>query len=48
MRTLVWDVGFDSGTKVHGQRVDGLRVDETADPLPGLQSRTYCGIDDGA
>ena len=48
MRTLVWDVRFDSGTIVHGQRVDGLGVDETADPLPRLRSRTYRVVNAGA
>ena len=45
--TLVRDVGEGVGTKMHRHMGDVPRAAEKTDPLPGLRSRVYHGIDDG-
>ena len=44
--TPVYDVGEGGGIMVHGHMGDVLKVAEKTDPLPGLQSRSYPGIDE--
>ena len=46
-RTPVWDVREGGGAVVHKNRGNILRVAEKTDPLPGLQSKHYRGVDDG-